>query len=151
MPAGCEPAAAGIRLVPFAPSHLLRLRPGAWDRAALGDAGLDARLCAVWPEGPALSAVANGRVLGCAGLMAEGETATAWALLSDELRRRPVVLHRAARRALDEWVPRFSRVRATVIESFGAGHRWALSLGFRPVRPLPGYGPHGETFVEYER
>lgn len=155
MPAGYEPASLpvadpAIRLVPFEPGHLLRLDMGSWDRAVLGGFDL-VRCAAAWPAGPALTAMAPDRVLGCGGLVAQGRDATAWAVLSEELRRRRFVLHRAARRFLDGWAPRFGRLRTTVVDDFAAGHRWARALGFGPTRVLPAYGPNGETFMEYER
>ena len=141
---------APIRIVPFEPAHLLALDMGAHERAWLG--GFDRAACAVhWPAGPAYSAVAGGAVLGCAGLMAQGDSATAWAVLSDALRARPMALHRAASRMLAAIAPHFRRIRATAPADFAAGARWLRALGFRPVRTLPDYGPNGEPFVEYER
>ena len=143
-------APAPIRIVPFEPVHLLALEMGAHERAWLG--GFDLVTCAAhWPPGPAWSAVTDGAVLGCAGLTVEGDTATAWAVLSDELRGRPMALYRAVSRRLDGLAPRYRRIRACLAADFTPGVRWLRGLGFRPVRTLPVYGPNGEPFVEYER
>ena len=143
-------APAPIRIVPFEPAHLLVLEMGAHERAWLG--GFDLAACAAhWPPGPAWSAVADGTVLGCAGLTVKDDTATAWAVLSDRFRARPMALHRVVARRLSTFAPRFRRIRAAVAAGFTPGARWLRALGFRPVRTLPAYGPNKEPFVEYER
>lgn len=123
---------------------------GASDRALLGGFDL-ARCVAHWPAGPGWTLLDGDRVTGCGGFVAHGDEAVAWAILSDRLRSRPFALHRAAKRILAATAPRFRRIRATVVAGFADGHRWALALGFRPVRARPGHGPNGETFMEYER
>ena len=152
MPAACADTSGvpPIRIVPFEPAHLLALEMGAHERRWL--AGFDIAACAAhWPPGPAWSAVAGATVLGCAGLTESGDTATAWAALSDDLRARPMALYRATSRRLDDLAPRYWRIRACLAADFTPGVRWLRGLGFRPVRTLAGYGPNGETFVEYER
>jgi hypothetical protein len=136
--------------VPFEPAHLLAVEMGAHERRWL--AGFDIAECALhWPPGPAWSALAGGAVLGCAGLIESADAATAWAVLSDALRARPMALFRATSRRLDALAPRYRRIRACLAADFAPGVRWLRGLGFRPVRRLAGHGPRGETFVEYER
>jgi hypothetical protein len=141
---------APIRIVPFEPAHLLVVEMGAHEREWIG--GFDIAACAArWPPGPAWSAVAGDAVLGCAGLTVAGDTATAWAMLSDALRARPMALHRAVSRRLDRLAPRYRRIRACLAGEFALGERWLRGLGFRPVRSLPGRGPNGTDLMEYER
>ena len=127
----------GSILIPFEPAHL----------ALIGDAPAwlaEPRHWRCLTPGGALTLVGGDGVLGCGGLVAVGgDRAEAWVVLSNTLRRRPVVLHRAVARALA--VAPFACVGATVRRGFAAGQRWVERLGFVAVGATAG------DYVRYER
>ena len=88
-----------------------------------------------------------GRVLGCAGVLAPPgrRVGRAWAILGAELRGRPLVLHRRARRLLPRIAAELGldRIEAATRADFLAGRVWLRRLGFRRVEPAP--APPGET------
>ena len=135
-----------IALRPFRPCDLARLDPPLLPPEAA--AGLEP------PPGAAFSALAGGRVLGCAGVIVPhgSRCGRAWALLGDDLRARPFLLHRLAARGLDSIARRhcLTRIEASVQADFAAGRRWLEALGFRCEGRLPDT-PGGERFLRYER
>ena len=90
---------------------------------------------------------AAGRVLGCAGVLAppDRRVGRAWAILGAELRGRPLVLHRRARRLLPRIAAELGldRIEAATRADFPAGRAWLRHLGFRRVEPDP--ASSGET------
>ena len=135
--------------VPFEPAHLRRLAPGRHEVETLCGMHPGA-LAHIALPGPAIALVEGGRVLGCAGVTPEGADGIVWSTLSDELRCRPLVLHRAAKRFLAAEAPRFRALRAFVRTGFAAGDRWVRTLGFRHLRDRADFLGTGRTFSEYE-
>ncbi|MHA1563690.1 MAG: hypothetical protein ACTSX7_00135 [Alphaproteobacteria bacterium] len=74
------------------------------------------------------------RVLGCAGLVPMGGHAEAWAMVSDALRARPMMLHRLVIRALRmqdlHWPKRLLAIAR--IDS-RTSQKWLERLGFTPI------------------
>ncbi len=107
-----------MKLVAFEPAHLRQLDPGT--------ANLMPR------PGVAFSLLDADRVLGCAGLVPMAGHAEAWALISDELRARPMILHRLVVRALrmldDRWP---TPLLAVVQTESRTARNWLERLGFR--------------------
>ena len=103
--------------------------------------------------GPAYTLVDGDTVLGCGGVLIEGRVGTAWAVLSDEIRARPVVLHRQVKRMLNQIVTEYQleQVLATVYEEFSAGRRWMGRLGFREEETLTDYMGTGPTYRRFVR
>lgn len=144
-PRGCG-GSRNAAVVPFAPAQLADIRPPPFDGAAL------ARFAAAYrPAGPAFALVEQGRALGCGGLVIEGRSGKAWAFLSDDLRQRPLLLHRTVKRALPAlaWHYGLIRIDAEAHEDFTAARRWLARLGFREQGPLPRFAGTSETYVRY--
>ncbi len=152
-----------MEIVPFDPSDLVHIHP-----PMLTPAQWLAFAAGYRDAGPAYTLVDGDTVLGCAGVLIEGRVGTAWAVLSDEIRARPVVLHRQVKRMLKQIVTEYQleQVLATVYEEFSAGRlparsrrfasakagRWMGLLGFRRLEgTLENHLGTGETHVRYVR
>lgn len=80
-------------------------------------------------EGRALAAVRGDRVLGIGGARAEGTDAVVGMMLSDELRRKPVFLHKSVLRGIAALKALgFKRILASPETEVSA--RWMARLGF---------------------
>lgn len=114
----------GVRLLPFRPEHM----------ATFPDP-VPGPITAPW-IGKAVSVVENGRTLGVFGLYSidNGKVGVA-ALISDKLRRRPLVLHRRCARGLQALRREMTgyEVWADVRESDVIAQRWVERLGFHEV------------------
>ena len=123
-----ENASTGSGIVAFAPYHLADIEPPLVLREPM-------RLFAIayCPNGPALTFVERGQVMGAAGLAIDGPQAKAWAFLSPPLRNRPQGLHRSIKRTL----PKLKRVYGleSVLAEAHPDHApsrfWLDRLGFR--------------------
>lgn len=106
------------------------------------------------PGAEATGAGEGGRVLGCAGVLAPPgvRTGRAWAILGEELRRRPQVLHRRVLRRLPRIAAELGldRIEARVRADYPAGRAWLERLGFRPAAAGPA-APDEATLLLYAR
>ena len=125
-----------ITVRPFRLADLARLDP-----PILTAGQLDGLQVLPLPPGRAYTAEETGRVLGCAGVLAApgGRVGRAWAILGEELRRRPLVLHRRVLRLLPRIAAELGldRIEAAVRADYPAGQVWLDRLGFRPQGPTP--------------
>lgn len=138
-----------LALAEFHPDHVARLlaQPGAaWLKPWAAHGELDALR-----EGPAFTGYdADGRVLGCAGVLpywsGRGE---AWALLDHALVKPHFrAIHLAVRRFLT--IVPLRRIEASVDAGFANGHRWVRALGFTlEAASRPGYRPDGGDCALY--
>lgn len=135
-----------IRLVPFELEHLVDIDPPL----------LTAEQCKILKpffrqRGPAYSGIANDKVLGCAGVIVEGNVGFAWLALSDRIRQRPMMLHRAVKRGLEQVEEKLSlqRLEAQVHCEFEQGRRWVERLGFKLAGDLPNFAGSGETYLRF--
>ena len=138
-----------MEIVPFDPSDLAHIHP-----PMLTPAQWLAFAAGYRDAGPAYTLVDGDTVLGCAGVLIEGRVGTAWAVLSDEIRARPVVLHRQVKRMLNQIVMEYQleQILATVYEEFSAGRRWMERLGFRRLEgALTDYLGTGLTYRRFVR
>ena len=138
-----------MEIVPFDPSDLVHIHP-----PMLTPAQWLAFAAGYRDAGPAYTLVDGDTVLGCAGVLIEGRVGTAWAVLSDEIRARPVVLHRQVKRMLNQIVMEYQleQILATVYEEFSAGRRWMERLGFRRLEGvLTDYRGTGLTYRRFVR
>lgn len=138
-----------MEIVPFDPSDLAHIHP-----PMLTPAQWLAFAAGYRDAGPAYTLVDGDTVLGCAGVLIEGRVGTAWAVLSDEIRARPVVLHRQVKRMLNQIVMEYQleQILATVYEEFSAGRRWMERLGFRRLEGvLTDYLGTGLTYRRFVR
>ncbi len=88
-------------------------------------------------QGPALTVVAHGKILGCGGLaMPWPGMAEAWFLCSREVDNLPLLtkikMIRTAKRVLKKWIKEYklSRVQVPLREDFPKGVKFAKVLGF---------------------
>lgn len=136
-------------IVPFEPAHLRTLvlqDAQAWMAPMLQqDYGESLKR-----GGPAFTAVDDGVVIGCAGVVRMWENrAHAWALLGRDSGRHFVAIYRGIRRFLDMHDAR--RIEATVDARFDAGHRLMAMLGFEREGLMRAYLPDGRDVVLYGR
>ncbi|MEQ9606213.1 MAG: hypothetical protein RLN99_00945 [Kiloniellaceae bacterium] len=130
----------------FEPAHLADLDPPVFDRRQMQRFAAGYR-----PAGPAFSLIEEGRALGCAGIMIEGDRGRAWAFLSDALRQRRHLLHRTAMRSLPVLLEHYA-IRCVTAEAhadFAAARQWLERLGFRYENFLPRFAGTTEDYVRY--
>lgn len=135
-----------LRIEPFAPAHLADIDPLVFDRPQMR------RFAAGYRQaGPAFSLMEDEKALGCAGLVIEAGTGRAWAFFSEELRGRPMLLHRTVKRALPALVAHYGLqcVLAEAHADFHAARRWLERLGFRYEQMLPRFAGTTEDYARY--
>lgn len=141
-----------VTILPFQANHLavLRLQPAQEYMASRVQADNYGVEVEGW--GPAYSAMADGRIIACAGVATvwPGRGA-AWALLSKDAPCHFIAVHRAVRDFLDHCGIR--RIEAYVDPEFVAAHRWMRMLGFRQEtpEPMPGFLEDGRAMLLYAR
>ena len=100
--------------------------------------------------GMAFTAEEDGRVLGMAGVQPRWEgRAEAWALLSGDLKRNFVRIHRAVLHFLDTTDIR--RIETAVDANFDDGLVWADMLGFKNEGLMRCYTPEGRDCYRFAR
>lgn len=139
-----------MRIVALEEAHLaaLRLQAAQAVLAPLLDApGYGEMLAAA---GPAFAGLADGAVVGCAGVvMLSAQRGHAWALLAAPAPVGFVPIHRAVAAFLDRQAVR--RIETAVDSDFAAGHRWARMLGFAREGRMRAYGLDGRDADLYAR
>lgn len=138
-----------MEIIPFAPEHVTTLNLQAM-QAWLGDqltveygAGLQA-------GGPAYTAVADGVVVCCAGVLTMWpQRGLAWALVGADAGRHFVRIVRAMRRMLDGYACR--RIETAVVVGFDEGQRLVEMLGFVHEGRMAAYLPNGADCELYAR
>ena len=135
-----------FEVVPFEPHHLGDIDPPVMTRPQLRIFAKAHR-----PPGPTYTALCHGRAVLCGGVRIEGDVGHAWAVLSDEARRHPVLVHRVAMRTLARAQAEhgLARLEASVHRDLVRGQRWLERLGFRPVGRAPDPLGTGEDFERY--
>ena len=118
-----------IELVPYETSHLQTFEPGVDERLLLESRGnsLDSGFDHV-----AISVIEDGRTLGIFGMGYMDWLPRIAALLSDELRERPFLLHRGVKRNFEKLVERydFDEIEADAAADNTVNNRWLVKLGF---------------------
>ncbi len=138
-----------MHIEPFQPKHLeiLVLQPSQAAVSVFFDAEYGQ---ALKEAGPCFSAVDNGEVLACAGVVKQWENrAIAWGLISENAGRQFVRIHKAVQRFLES--TDFKRVEAFVDSDFDAGHRWIKMLGFEYEGYMKNFSPLGKDCLLYAR
>lgn len=93
-------------------------------------------------------------IIACGGLVhhwsGRGEL---WIILSFKLDRSDMLfLHRTVKKFLDDCHDSgYTRLEASVLEGFVAGHKWLKMLGFEPEGIMRSYDPSGKTHTSYSR
>lgn len=116
-----------MELLPFECSHLTGFKPGAIDRQPASLLYYEQQ----W-IGKAVTVQENGETLGVVGIANVNGAAHIWAVMSDELRQRPIALCRMARASLPNIakLPGIDMVEIRIDDAFPASRRWAEWLGF---------------------
>lgn len=119
-----------MELVPYERRHIGDFRPGVRDMASTAQL-----YCEQGWEGKAVSVREEERTLGIVGIAVLRGTAHVWAVLSDELRARPIMLCRMAQASLPNIaaLPGVERVEISIDPDFPAARRWAEWLGFAAI------------------
>lgn len=138
-----------MQVIPYLPEHLrtLQLQPA---QSGYSQQPFDDAYSEYLAHGQSFSAVADGRVIACAGVMELWQNrGMAWALLSSDAGRHFVKVHRAVSRFLD--LSELPRIEAYVDEDFAQGHRWITALGFTKEGLMRKFTPEGRDAVLYSR
>jgi len=123
---------SSIQIMPFEPGHLQSFVPGAREAAAMAKADLPA-MGAFW-DSKALSALIDDRCVGIFGAVEIEGSVTVTVLMSDELRARPVSLHRGIRNGLiDILNAGYENINAVARADDARGRKWLGRLGFEMV------------------
>lgn len=105
--------------------------------------------------GPCWSAVQDGQVLACAGLLLHWPgRAGAWCLIGDHFPRRGWVwLHKQVVAGLARTSAELGlrRIEAETLTGWQPGAMWLRKLGFAPEGPMPAYGPDGRDYDRWAR
>jgi hypothetical protein len=140
-----------VEVVPFAPEHLGKLKLQS-AQAYLGELMTGEQAAIIAETGPAFSGFIDGEIIGCCGLIEQWPgRAIGWALLGQCGPRAFAMVHREAKRFLDE--QDYRRIETTVEHDFCNGHRWVRALGFELETPdgMRAWSPDGRTFDLYAR
>lgn len=105
-------------------------------------------------EGPAMTGMFDGRVLGCAGLVFSWPGfATAWMILGEEIGPHGVWLTRTVRRVLQDWIRAYGlyRVEAMALQESARNQDWLVALGFQRENGCARvYTPDRRNMIRYE-
>lgn len=141
-----------VTIIPFQANHLAALNLQPAQAYMLPYIERADYTVALESSGPAYSALADGRIIACAGVAEiwPGRGA-AWALLANSGPCHFGTVHRAVCRFLDGCGIR--RVEAYVDPEFDAARRWMRLLGFRLETPDPmrAFGDDGRDMLLYAR
>ena len=139
-----------MMILPYKPEHLeeLLLQPSqAYMRPFMSDKVYQN---ALQIEGMAFSAIMDGKVIACAGVLPLWENrGHAWALLNDNIKTNFVSIHRATARFLDTC--RMNRIETHVDKDFGCALRWMEMLGFECEGTMRKYTSDGRDAYMFAR
>ncbi len=118
-----------LRIEPYHRDHLKTFKPGFHDRMAVSQL-----YCEPGWEGLAVSARVGERTVGIFGVAVVRGTAHVWLILSDEIRAKPVMMSRWAKRSLVHIMalPGVERIRAEAFDP--ESKKWAEWLGFKQTK-----------------
>jgi hypothetical protein len=137
-----------MTILPFRPEHLARIKNlQEVQRRAVSD--LPPKwLQLVAQANPAVSAVVNDQIIGCAGIIVSSSgTGFLWGAISQDAGPHFIAMHRAALRLLE--MARLARIEAMVEVDFDEGARWLDLLGFRFDGRVSNDGLNGEDHCRY--
>lgn len=139
-----------MNIVPFIPAHLDDLE--VHDYMGFIQSQLNEDYGNVLAQFPSYSAVSDGKVISCGGVVPTGVyRQVAWSLMGTDSGKYLTALTRAVRRFLD--LNECKRTETHVRSDFEAGHRWAKMLGFINETPdgMRGWGDDGYDYCLYAR
>jgi hypothetical protein len=138
-----------MQIVPYKADHLLQL--ALQEAQAYMGAWITPEYAESLVPHPSFTGIDNGVVVGCAGIIEIWPgRATAWALLSPDLNRKMIKVHRSVERFLGMCGVR--RIETSVDAGFEDGHRWIEMLGFKLEAPvMSAYRPDGGDCSLYAR
>jgi hypothetical protein len=136
-----------MTIIPFRPEHLSQIKV-VQEQQRRNLSYLTAEYLQVLALGPAISAVVDDRIIGCAGISAQFfGMGTLWGMIAQDAGPHFVRLHRAACRLLES--TRLRRISASVEVDFQEGCRWLELLGFAREGRMAKYGLDGEDHYLY--
>ena len=140
-----------LEIVPYMAAHLMAMSEQDTEKY-WGDAVRTPGYAkALEKAGPAHTAMRDGKVLACVGLMHQWDgRATAWAVMTKNVGGADyLAIHRAVKRFMK--LINYRRIDATVLCTFENAIRWAEMLGFKRETPEPmqNYGPDGRGHYLY--
>src|ERR1700722_10432109 len=116
-----------MNIIPFRPEHLTQINVQAQQRRTISY--LTTEYVQILAQGPAVTAVAEDRIIGCAGVVVQFMgMGTFWGGIAQDAGPHMLLMHRAARRLLE--MPQLRRFEATSECDFPEGCRWLALLGF---------------------
>jgi hypothetical protein len=137
-----------MNIIPFEPHHLSQIHLQDQQRRTISHLMTEPEYLQVLTQGPAISAVIDDRVLGCAGVIVQFiGIGFLWAAIAQDAGAHFIRMHRAARRLLE--IPRLRRIEATSEVDFAQGCRWLELLSFECEGRMKKYGPDGADHYRY--
>lgn len=112
-----------MEILPYKKEHLYQIR-------CANLYGLTENDLTAW-EGDAISVLDRGDVLAVFGIYAVERVGTAWALISESIKSRPMLLHRLVKRNIPIVMNHFSLAVIEATADDLLGREWLLRLGFR--------------------
>lgn len=143
----------GLEIVPFMAAHLMMLNEQDTEKYWGDVVKTPGYARQLEKAGPAHTAMRDGKVLACIGLMEQWPgRATAWAIMAQEIGGADyLAIHRAVLRFVK--LIGYRRIDATVAANFPNAIRWAKLLGFKCETPEPmqGYDTLGNAHYLFSR
>lgn len=145
--------AGQIEIVPYCAAHLMMLNEQDTEKYWGEVVNTPGYAKSLEKAGPAHTAMRDGQVLACIGLMPMWNgRASAWAIMAKDIGGvNYLAIHRAVLRFIR--LMDYRRIDCTVAANFPAAIRWAELLGFTRETPEPmqGYAPDGSAHYLYSR
>lgn len=140
-----------IEIVPYYAAHLMLMDEQDTEKYWGDVVQTPGYAKALEKAGPAHTAMRDGKVLACIGLMHQWDgRATAWAIMANKIGGADyLAIHRAVKRFMG--IIGYRRIDATVAAHFDNAIRWAEMLGFKRETPEPMqcYAPDGSAHYLY--
>ena len=143
-----------MNIQPFRVDHLSILDFGVPERTEMEILGRGITNQLQDTDGPAWTLTSdNGEVVGCFGMQIIGSDGVIWVLLSDEARKNPFGLHRAAARCMDMIETRagVKRILGLINDDYALARRWIENFGFEPDTKVELSGISYTRYVKWPR
>jgi hypothetical protein len=135
-----------MNIIPFRAEHLSQINMQERHRRTVSY--LTPEYVQMLARGPAISAVADDRIIASTGILLQFPgLGSLWGLVSQDAGPHVVRMYRAACRFLE--IPKLRRIEATVETDFEDGCRWLELLGFEREGRMTKYGPNSEDHYRY--
>lgn len=134
-------------VIPFRPEHVAMMRLQRRQLRLLSYE-LEPHIETLNLAGPAVTAIADGDVIGCAGIVEQGfGIGTLWGFIGEDSGPYFLRLHRIGQRLMR--LNPLRRIESSTEVDFAQGCRWLELLGFQSEGILRQYGPDGSDHRRY--